>query len=188
MSRPGSNAVGRFLQKPLFGTTVIPPDATVDPALFPEDEYPVHCTKCGYDLRGLPDGKCPECGTTFERGHLLVSTYVNAPAGARWRNSAARKWFWLFVVLGMAVPQIPGLAVTCLSYFGYFDAANARSLAVLPFLSRARLIVWTVILASLLCLISALVIGIKARPHGWCKRRRAIIDAMRQANSEQESA
>ena len=26
-----------------------------------------HCQRCGYDLRGLPEPRCPECGTTFER-------------------------------------------------------------------------------------------------------------------------
>lgn len=25
------------------------------------------CLACGYDLRGSPSGRCPECGTTFSR-------------------------------------------------------------------------------------------------------------------------
>jgi hypothetical protein len=28
------------------------------------------CTRCGYDLRGLRDSRCPECGTTFDRDLL----------------------------------------------------------------------------------------------------------------------
>ena len=54
----------------------IPKDASVDPARFDEDEFPVVCPKCGYALRGLADGACPECGVAFERGRLLVQQYV----------------------------------------------------------------------------------------------------------------
>lgn len=28
---------------------------------------PGTCGKCGYDLRGLPEPRCPECGTPFAR-------------------------------------------------------------------------------------------------------------------------
>ena len=28
---------------------------------------PGHCTTCGYNLRGLPEPRCPECGTPFDR-------------------------------------------------------------------------------------------------------------------------
>lgn len=58
-----------------FGTTV-PPETRVDPDRFPEEEFPVVCPKCGYQLRGLASGRCPECGTAFERGRLLVQEYV----------------------------------------------------------------------------------------------------------------
>jgi hypothetical protein len=30
----------------------------------------LHCPTCGYNLRGLPDGACPECGGRFERATL----------------------------------------------------------------------------------------------------------------------
>lgn len=55
---------------------VIPRGTQVDPACFPDDEYPVYCLQCGYALRGLPDGRCPECGNEFARGHLLVEQYA----------------------------------------------------------------------------------------------------------------
>jgi DNA-directed RNA polymerase subunit RPC12/RpoP len=28
---------------------------------------PTHCLNCGYDLRGLPEPRCPECGEPFTR-------------------------------------------------------------------------------------------------------------------------
>jgi hypothetical protein len=28
---------------------------------------PGYCEKCGYNLKGLPESRCPECGTRFER-------------------------------------------------------------------------------------------------------------------------
>lgn len=28
---------------------------------------PTHCASCGYDLQGLPEPRCPECGQPFRR-------------------------------------------------------------------------------------------------------------------------
>lgn len=83
MLRGAVHALWHLLRRPLFGTIVIPKDARVDPAQFPEDQFPVHCVKCGYWLRGLPDGRCPECGEPFERGRLLVRQYVHGRIARR---------------------------------------------------------------------------------------------------------
>lgn len=48
----------------------------LDPAQFPEDEFPVYCMQCGYELRGLAESRCPECGEPFDRGRLLVLQYL----------------------------------------------------------------------------------------------------------------
>ena len=32
----------------------------------------IACLECGYNLRGIPDGECPECGEAFTRKHLLA--------------------------------------------------------------------------------------------------------------------
>jgi hypothetical protein len=55
----------------------------------------MYCRECGYDLRGLPEPRCPECGNTFDPrdpttfledpkrpsgAWLVVATYV-APLG-----------------------------------------------------------------------------------------------------------
>lgn len=34
-------------------------------ACFPHEIDPGRCAQCGYDLRGLPERRCPECGTPF---------------------------------------------------------------------------------------------------------------------------
>ncbi len=36
------------------------------------DTNPSHCGKCGYDLAGLPEPRCPECGQKFYRPTLWV--------------------------------------------------------------------------------------------------------------------
>jgi len=69
-------SVWNYLNRPILGTKIIPPNARVDPLLFSDDEFPVYCPKCEYSLRGLSDPRCPECGEPFDRGRLLVIQYV----------------------------------------------------------------------------------------------------------------
>ena len=66
----------RLLRYRIAYRRIIPPEARVDPSLFPEEEFPVLCSKCNYLLRGLPESRCSECGREFDRGRLLVEQYV----------------------------------------------------------------------------------------------------------------
>jgi hypothetical protein len=93
--------ISAAMARPLFGTRVIPHNARVDPALFPEEEFVIHCGKCGYNLRGLPDGPCPECGTPFERARELVLAYVHNPIGRIWWKTSCGRWLIRFSVLGL---------------------------------------------------------------------------------------
>ncbi len=60
------------------------PGERVDPTSFPEDEFPIFCMICDYELRGLPEPRCPECGTPFDRGRLLVRSYVERDGMRAW--------------------------------------------------------------------------------------------------------
>lgn len=71
----------RWLGVRIAAGHIISPDARVDPAEFPDSDYPVRCGHCGYLLRGLSADTCPECGTSFDRGRLLVEQYVLNQAG-----------------------------------------------------------------------------------------------------------
>jgi len=183
MLRIATAALWSLLNKPLFGTHVIPRDASVDPTLFPEQEYPVYCSKCTYLLRGLPDGKCPECGTSFERGKLLVRTYVSAWSGALWRDSAARKWFWWLLATGIALPFLASLGFVCMKYFGSFNSPNPPSSAALDSAFRLVYALLGVMFVGPVLQLVALAIVVKAYPRGSWKRRRAIIDAISEAES-----
>lgn len=44
----------------------------------PSNIRPGHCSKCGYDLRGLPEPRCPECGRDFPAEVLSRSKHGNA--------------------------------------------------------------------------------------------------------------
>lgn len=80
---------------------IIPPETKVDPSAFSEDEFPVVCPKCEYLLRGLPDGRCPECGRPFERGRLLVEQYVieQGRRCCKWTHRLAKNSLLVGIVL-----------------------------------------------------------------------------------------
>jgi len=101
-----SSRLWRVLKRPLWKTVTIPDGARVDPDRFSEDEFPVRCLTCGYLLRGLLAGRCPECGEEFERGHLLVEQYVRGrQPKSDWRFRVATWCFavGLVLVLGSSV-------------------------------------------------------------------------------------
>jgi hypothetical protein len=107
-------AIIRALNRPIFGTRVIPNDAVVDPTRFPEDKFPTYCDACGYLLRGIPDGNCPECGKPFARGRLLVMQYVISYGWTSWRGSRSAKWARVLLVIGATMCALPAVAVVAL--------------------------------------------------------------------------
>lgn len=69
----------------------------------------VYCASCGYDLAGLPAGKCPECERGFDPGD--PGTF-----DARPRRTRRRKWITrgavLLAVIGLMVALAPRGYVT----------------------------------------------------------------------------
>jgi hypothetical protein len=49
---------------------------------------PLLCPSCDYDLAGLPDGVCPECGGTFTRAGILAEVDPRR----RWRRRLRLGW------------------------------------------------------------------------------------------------
>lgn len=74
------------------------PAVRVDPSAFPDDEFPVVCLDCGYQLRGVIEGVCPECGAHFDRGRLLVMEYM-LESGARLGSWSSRRIAWLVMAM-----------------------------------------------------------------------------------------
>ncbi len=182
MFRKATAVVRSFLRRPLFGIRVIPRDACVDPTLFPEQDYPVQCSKCDYLLRGLADGKCPECGTAFKRGQLLVRDYVTAFGWASWTGSAG--WKWLLRVMAawgyLTFPCILGFVILkpfLLSGLQNPPASGTMNSSLYLFYGFL-----TIICAGVVLLLVAVVMAIKSYRRGSWKRR-AIIDAIKQSES-----
>lgn len=111
------------MHKPIFGTIVIPEDTSIDPKLFPEEDYPISCAKCVYLLCGLDDGLCPECGTPFERGKLLITQYLLYPWVIPLKKSRVKKISFIIGVLGFLLVGI-SICGTLLSIFTTQSSPN----------------------------------------------------------------
>jgi hypothetical protein len=45
----------------------------------------MHCLNCGYDLRGLPENRCPECGRAFDPGNPATFAPAQRAVQQPWR-------------------------------------------------------------------------------------------------------
>ncbi len=79
------------------------------------------CKHCGYDLHGLPEPRCPECGNAFdphERGRVLAR--VGSP-----RPKVGRRWIPAAVVVLLSLAAVASLVL-------YRRAANAARIRAIP--------------------------------------------------------
>jgi len=107
--------VWKFLNRPMFGTKIIPPHAWVNPGSFSEEEFPLYCVQCDYLLRGLSGTRCPECGHHFDRGRLLVEQYVTEPLRRDWDNQRIGRWAVRFAAAGLGV-----LGLWCAGNYAFY--------------------------------------------------------------------
>jgi len=119
--------------------------ATEDPPLF--------CLACGYDLRGMASGRCPECGHAFVLNDWRREV---AAVQSRMRDlDEALRWIpvgWKVVTVGVALrlfgfaPGVTGMgdllirgATFVCGFVGFFLGANIWRIRTLPAWARDRL-------------------------------------------------
>lgn len=163
---------------PLFGAREIPRDVAVDPAQFSEEEYPVNCPKCGYLLRGLPDGNCPECGKPFERGRLLVLQYVHGWRGEVWRQSKPGIWCRRLFVLGFVFNAAALAILICFAAPEFRNSARPSTLAADHLDFAISILVMALMLVGMAILVIGAVMTLVTFPHHARQCRRAVVAAI----------
>lgn len=75
-------------------------------------EFTPSCLDCGYELKGLPDGKCPECGLRFEHEalklHHAVLLEQRRESRARWKRQGWHVFFGA-AALSMFICTVNGI-------------------------------------------------------------------------------
>lgn len=171
-----------WLNRPLFGTKVIPPDAAVPQADFPDDEFPVFCPGCDYLLRGLAHSRCPECGREFDRGRLLVDQYVRERAHRLWEHGLLGRWSarMAAAVLGLLALWVIGTNVAW--RLASFPLPGIKTTARqvdrwVAMLQVAHQLFWWVQVFMLAALVACVLVVIRAARRNTRKRQR-VMDAI----------
>lgn len=88
--------------------------------MYPDPEPTSFCAKCGYDLRLLPENRCPECGTRFRAGRATHHQEEVAILNEAERATAR-------AVVGLLSATIPCLVVTVIvcAIAGVFSESDA---------------------------------------------------------------
>jgi hypothetical protein len=62
--------------------------------LWEQIDFDVPCSRCGYDLRMLPQARCPECGLAFAWRDMLVARFRRNlwTFEANWRQRPLQSW------------------------------------------------------------------------------------------------
>jgi hypothetical protein len=91
----------------------------------------LHCPNCGYNLTGLPENRCPECGGKFDPARLALRSMCRVrplgPRGAVWRILLLPAAFWALYAL--AVGPGPDSMACLLFPFGLFQGVGGIIIA-----------------------------------------------------------
>ncbi len=118
----------------------------------------MHCLNCGYNLRGLPENRCPECGQPFNPDDS--ETYRSRP-----RSGSVLLWLSLLSVALFALP---------LAAAGLADAKVIRIPFFLSGLGSAMMVCGLV----LALVTTSRSVRVLRQPRGLLARRRAAIAAL----------
>jgi len=115
------------------------------------------CPQCGYDLHGIPDVRCPECGFHYDAKALVwVATFDEAARLAAARTLIARATvvaaltvpvgcpgvgFYGRVTIGLLMACFLGAFITWVVYTDHYDGINSIPLLSLIF-SGAAIFYW----------------------------------------------
>lgn len=80
------------------------------------DQPEATCRGCGYPLKGLPSGECPECGHEFDWNKRTTYRLGDEPGTLRGMYLLRKK-----ALLRLALVLAPGLVVLLSVWFGLID-------------------------------------------------------------------
>ena len=130
-----------------------------DPSLSPSDFWPrpgsnkpleqdIHCPDCGYNLRGLSSGTCPECGKSVEH-HVKVDHHFMSKPALPWMHRRGESRFTAFYSTAMIVCFKPMRLAEQLWERGHLSRSDARRFAMFVAL-HAGVVLLPAVVASVL--------------------------------------
>ncbi len=99
----GFHQWGRFVSYAIMGVSLIALIYFFEKIIV-IDRRAFTCMECGYDLQGLPDARCPECGTAFDPSELArIRARIGLP-----EKTPHNRWIAVIVVILLSMSVAAG--------------------------------------------------------------------------------